>query len=179
MADESQYGDAYARCPYPVRLWQLGMWEAYSGRTRVADSISKILASRAKTSGATNDLLLSRSMSAHAALARGDSAGALRMLTALVATELRDDDLPWNVVLSRGTDRLALAELLLSQGHSKRAIDVASVFDSAWPQIYILYYPASLKLRANAASALGDNEAAARYRNKLTALHGGQAVAVR
>jgi len=177
--DAMKFGAAYERCPFPLRLWQLGVWEARSGRVSVADAIARNLQARAAKSGEVHERLLAKSMASHAALARGDSANAMRMLTELVGEELPSAELSWNVATSRGTDRIALAELLLTRRDYRKAIDVADVFDSEWPQIYILYYPASLSVRADAASALGDNEAAARYRNRLATLRSGRAVAVR
>ncbi len=179
MEDELRFGAGYAGCPFPMRLWQLGIWEARSGRPLVAQSVARTLESRAAKSGEVVERLLAKSMASHAALARGDSADALRMLTELMNAEIPGGDLTWNLAISRGTDRLALAELLLARGNYQRAIDIADVFDSAWPQIYILYYPASLRVLADAASALGDTEAAARYRNRLATLRSGQTVAAR
>ena len=179
MEDEAKYGAGYEGCPFPVRLWQLGVWEARSGRPSVASAVARTLEARAARSGEVQERLLARSMASHAALARGDTPDALRMLTELVGEELPIEDVTWNVAISRGTDRLALAELLAARGNYKRAIDIADVFDSAWPQIYILYYPASLKVRADAATALGDHQAAARYRSRLATLRGGRVVAVR
>jgi len=177
--DEAKYGAGYEGCPFPVRLWQLGVWEARSGRPSVASAVARTLEERAARSGEVQQRLLARSMASHAALARGDTADALKMLTDLVGEELPVEDLTWNVAISRGTDRLALAEVLAARGNHHRAIDIAEVFDSAWPQIYILYYPASLRVRAEAAAALGDQQAAARYRSRLTTLRGGRIVAVR
>ena len=51
------------------------------------------------------------------------------------------------------------------------AIDVATVFESPWPQIYRQYVPASLELRAQAAAALGGLAEAAQYRARVAAIH--------
>jgi hypothetical protein len=67
----------------------------------------------------------------------------------------------------------------MSRGQFQRAIDVANVFDSAWPLIYTLYLPESLQLRAEAAAALGDKQMESRFRARLAALRSDRAVAAR
>jgi hypothetical protein len=56
-------------------------------------------------------------------------------------------------------------------------MDVANVFDAAWPSIYLLYAPASLELRADAATALSYASLASRFKERLAAMRGERAVA--
>ncbi len=175
--DEATYGANYAACPFNVRLFQLGVWEALVGRPRVAEAVARNLAARADKSGIAADRRFAQSAAAFAALARGDSARALLMLHAIVSRPAPGGDLVWDLTLPRGIERLVLARLLAARGDYRKAIDVANVFDAAWPSIYLLYVPASLELRAGAAAALADKALESRFRERLAALRGGLVVA--
>ncbi len=70
-----------------------------------------------------------------------------------------------------------MARLLAARKDYRKALDVANVFDTAWPSIYLLYVPASLELRAGAATALSDDGMAPRFRKRLAALRGERVVA--
>ena len=175
--DEVTYGDNYAKCPYTQRLWQLGVWEALDGRLTVARAIQKDLEARAQRSGLPADGRLARSMAAFAILAAGDSARALEMFRQLIDEPVPGADLAWDFAAPRGSERLMLARLLAAKKDYRKAIDVANVFDAAWPAIYLLYVPQSLQLRAEAAASAGDNDMASRFRNRLAALDGERVVA--
>ncbi len=177
--DRARFGADYLGCPFATRLWALGLWEAHEGQAGVVARIAQELAARAAKSGAARDHLLARSMLAHAALARGDSAGALRLFGELVAAGVPGSDLEWDEATPRGPERLRLAQLLMTRREFRRAIAIASVFDSPWPVVYAVYLPASLELRAEAAAALGDAGLSAHYRGRLAALRGDRTVASR
>jgi len=176
--DAVEFGEHYRNCPYSDRLWVLGLWEIYRGRPDVVAAIGRDLEARARKSGSTYDRLAAGAMLAHVALARADTTEALRRFTAVLSGGVAGDQLIWDPVAPRGSERLALARLLMSRGEYQRAIDVAGVFDSAWPLIYTFYLPESLQLRAEAAAALGDKEMESRFRARLAALRRDQAVAV-
>jgi len=175
--DEVSYGDNYARCPFTQRLWQLGVWEALAGRQSVARAIQRDLQTRAHASRLSADARMSRSMAAYAALAEGDTANALTLFKALVDEPVPGADLAWDVAAPRGSERLMLARLLAAKKDYRKAIDVANVFDAAWPAIYLLYVPQSLQLRADAATAAGDSGLASRFRQRLAEMHGEREVA--
>ena len=175
--DEITYGANYAKCPYVGRLYHLGVWEALTGRPAVAEAISRDLAARAQKSKLPADGRMARSSAAFAALARGDSARALSMLQRIVGEPVPSTDIVWDLVAPRGIERLTLARLLAAKRDYRKALDVANVFDTAWPSIYLLYVPASLELRARAATALSDDGMAAQFKNRLAALRGEQVVA--
>lgn len=78
---------------------------------------------------------------------------------------------------STGLERLTLARLAFAPVDYRKAIDVANVFDAAWPSIYLLYAPASLELRAEAALVLFDAALASRFRNRLATMRGERVVA--
>ncbi|MEO8194071.1 MAG: protein kinase [Gemmatimonadales bacterium] len=175
--DESQFGPAYSREPYVPRLWQLGVWEAMAGRPNVAATIATDLESRARRSGVVADARLARSMAAFATLARGDTAAAESLLAAIVAEPVPGEDIVWDLAAPRGMERLTLARLLAAKGDYRKAIEVANVFDVSWPSIYLLYVPASLELRMQAAAALSDERMTSRFRDRLAALRGERTVA--
>jgi hypothetical protein len=176
--DAVEFGEHYRNCPYSDRLWVLGLWEIFRGRPDVVAAIGRDLEARARKSGSTYDRLAAGAMLAHVALARADTTEALRRFTAVLSGGVAGDQLIWDPMAHRGSERLSLARLLISQGQYQRAIDVAGVFDSAWPLIYTLYLPESLKLRAEAAAALGDKQMESRFRARLAALRSDRAVAV-
>ncbi len=174
--DAAVFGDNYRNCPYGSRLWTLGLWEAHAGRPHVVAAIGRDFEARARTSGSAFDRLAAGAMLAHVALARADTTDALRRFTTVLSEGLSGELLTWEAVAPRGSERLALARLLMSRGEYQRAIDVASVFDAAWPLIHTLYLPESLRLRAEAAAALGDRDQESRFRARLAAVRGDRAV---
>ncbi|HUQ98725.1 MAG TPA: serine/threonine-protein kinase [Gemmatimonadaceae bacterium] len=171
---EVRYGADYASCPYPVLLWQLGVWEALDGRLATARAIQRNLDSTARKTALPATARLARSVAAFTTLAEGDSAKALTRFKALIDEPVPGADLAWDLAAPRGSERLVLARLLAAKKDYRKAIDVANVFDASWPVIYLLYLPPSLELRAVAAEWAGDNDMAARFRSRLDALHKGQ-----
>ena len=63
-----------------------------------------------------------------------------------------------------------LAQLLLARGQAAEALDVAGGFDSPVPVAYLMYLPASLSIRVQAAEQLGDTRLAEAGRARLAAL---------
>ncbi|MEA2723555.1 MAG: eukaryotic-like serine/threonine-protein kinase, partial [Gemmatimonadales bacterium] len=172
---EQRCGPAYRGCPSPFLVWQLAQWATQSGRRAVAAAAARELDARADTSAAPEAVragrLLARSVRAHAALAAGDTMSALGLLDSLLRTPVPgNEETQWNIALPRGLDRLAFARLLLARGDYRQALDVAAVFDSPAPSVYVLYLPESLRLRADAAAALGDRSLASSFQARLDAL---------
>jgi hypothetical protein len=100
-------------------------------------------------------------MSAHVALADGDTTLAIRLFDALTPNASRGAlQHPWE---SLGLERLTLARLLLAREQYAEARKVAASFDSpgATNIINTVFLPASLEIRLQAARAL-DNQAAIR-----------------
>ncbi len=71
------------------RLWFLGVWAAHSGRVDEARVIRDTLSARAATTGDRTTSLVARSMSAHVALADGDTTLAIRLFDALTPNASR------------------------------------------------------------------------------------------
>jgi hypothetical protein len=155
-----------------ARLWLSGIWHARLGNADHVTEIAGVLDSAAAASEPRRERrnrLLAESMLAQAALARSDSAEALRRLGALAPTAPRRR-LASDWWESLAGERLALAELLLERGQFAEALRVASIFDSPTPVIYLIYLPASLSVRLRAAQALGEAALAERFRARLVAL---------
>lgn len=168
--DAVKFGPNYETCQFPLRLWQLGVFEAKAGRANVAQAVARHLVRIADSTQLPLDRMLARSAVAHSTLAAGDTVRALAYFHSVLRENAPGPDLIWNLAAARGPDRLALAQLLVARGDFRRAIDVANVFDSAWPLVYILYYPASLEIRAQAAAGLKDKNLQAVYTKRLAAL---------
>jgi len=177
--DKIQFGEHFVRCPYPNRLWALGLWADHAGATESVAAIGQELERRAQKSGSAYERAGADAMRARVALAHGDTVGAIEQLMGVLSEAIPGDELPWDLTAARGSERLELAQLLMARGEFQRTLDVASVFDSAWPIGYMLYLPGSLRLRSEAAAKLGDAALAARYDHRLAALREGQAVAMK
>ncbi|MFL5494529.1 MAG: protein kinase domain-containing protein [Gemmatimonadales bacterium] len=177
--DEVQFGKHYVKCPYPNRLWVLGLWAAHRGETKTVAAIGRELESRARKSGSAYERAGARAMTAHGALALADTGRAIELLTAALSDPVRGDELEWDPAAPRGQERLQLAQLLMARGEPQRALEVATVFDSALPIVYALYLPASLRLRAEAAAALGNAALRRHYEHRLAAFRDSRAVATR
>jgi hypothetical protein len=164
--DLERYGTEYRKAPSTQRLWVLALWEASQGNRNLVSAIADELDQRARANGSRLDRLLADAVTAHAALAAGDSAGALRRLRVLRPTA-PPDSMPWSLAESLGPERLLLAQLLLANGEAREALAVANVFDSQEPLIYALYRPASLVVRQRAAEQLGNRTLARRFSDLL------------
>ncbi len=174
---KTQCGPGYTKCANPYRVWQLGIWDAHRGHTMEAELAARELASRAardSTPSNNHSLnLLARSVEGHAALARSDTSTAVRLFQASLREAVPGgENIEWDIAKPRGLDRLRLAQLLLAIGEPERALRVADVLDSASPSVYLIYLAESLKLRADAAGAVGNMALAAKYGARLSALRG-------
>jgi Tfp pilus assembly protein PilF len=172
-ADRETWGADYAGCPFPRRLWELGVLEAVDGSLEVAQAVMSDLRRRSEDSTGSYERGLADSMEALVLLARGDTAAAAEALEAVVTNALVLGELAWDEAQPRAFERLTLARLHLALGDPRRALSIASVFDSAWPMVHALYLPASLELRIAAAEALGNDELASEYTARLASLRGG------
>jgi tetratricopeptide (TPR) repeat protein len=175
-------GPSYVSCSNPYIVWQLALWASHIGDAAQSATAARELQRRADTAS-DSDLegslgALARSAAAHATLASGDTATAFRLLEGLLREPLPPGGaIEWDVALPRAPDRLAFARLLAARKDYQRAIAVADVFDSPGSSVYLLYVPASLRLRADAAAALGDRPLADSYKARLDALRGSSSVA--
>jgi len=169
-ADAAVHGRMYARLQFPIRLWELGVFEAKRGNVDIAQAVADDLAKGDGSGSDERRRQLARSVEARVALARGDTSNALALLNDVVPPVAPGDALAWDEALSGGADRLEYAQLLSSRGDHRRAIDVANVLDSPGPFSYPLYLVPSLQVRLDAAVALGDRALTSRFRTRLDAL---------
>jgi len=153
-----------------IELWFLGSWVAHRGGAAEAEEMSERILRNAAAGNPRRDSLLAASLQARAALARGDSAEAIRQLRVLTPTAPSHQDLTWDPWESLGGERLLLAQMLLAQRQDAAALDVAGGFDSPVPVSYLMYLPASLSVRVQAAEQLGDTRLAQVSRQRLAAL---------
>jgi eukaryotic-like serine/threonine-protein kinase len=153
-----------------VRLWFLGLWEARRGDVGRLRIIETSLARKADSSGSRQDRLLSDIIAAHAALARGDSADAVRRLAALRAVTTRTQAV-WSGWGALSFEHLALARLLQAAGDQNGALAEVATFDAPAPPITSwLCQPGAYVVGVRAAEALGKKDLAARYRARLRAI---------
>ncbi|HEV7594141.1 MAG TPA: serine/threonine-protein kinase [Gemmatimonadaceae bacterium] len=169
-ADSARLGADFSRSPFSNRLWLLGVWAARDGRLDAAAGAARELSRRADSTHNPRDRRYAESVLAHAAIAAHDTARAFALLTPLVGASIPDDELQWDESASMADERLLLAQLLFSRGDAKGALDVASVFDSTQPAVFLLYLTPSLELRIRAAQALGDDRLASRFRARLASM---------
>ena len=171
-ADSARHGPAYAGLAFGNRLWELGLFEAKRGNLEAAAGVAAELEARAHRAELQRGRLLATSLRAHIALAHADTGRALQLFDALVPALAPGDLLRYDEAEPFGAERLELARLLVARGEYRRAIDIANVFDSAWPVVHTLYLRPSLRLRMDAAAALGDSRLEAQFRVRLEALEG-------
>ena len=149
-----ELGPAYDALTDATDIWILAVWAARRGSAGLAGQFSTILAARAGATGLRKDSVLSESATAHAALAAGDTSGALARLVTLVSRPAPVEDLNWDIGAPLGFDRLVLGRLLIQRQEYAKAIGVLDVLDSPMPAVFPLYRRASLTARIEAADAL-------------------------
>jgi hypothetical protein len=152
------------------QLWFLGIWDSHRGHPDEARVIRDTLQARASRTGGRRTTLTAKSLSAHVALAEGDTTRAIELFTSLTPTASRRTlQHPWE---SLGLERLVLARLLFATGQYVEAQKVAATFDSpgATNIMNILFLPASLDIRLEIARALNDRASAQTIAERLNEL---------
>jgi len=171
-SDSVQYGATYLTLPYSRRLWELGLLQARTGSVDVAASAAAELERRSASPDSGIQPGAAQSLHAFVQLARGDSSGAERELSALITAAPIAEEYQWDEAGSLAAERLTLALLLQARGASQQAIEVASVLDSRWHLMHLQYLAPSLALRARAARSLGNSPLEQHYQARLAALRG-------
>lgn len=151
--------------PAATQLWAVGAWSARRGRPAATDR-ALTLARERRTGGTPGDSLLVAALEGWQALASGDTAAAITRFSGLVPVA-PPGELAWGVWQSLAAEHLALAELLLAGGDFAGALRAAAVLEHPQPAVHRAYLPASLRLRASAAQALGQPDEAARLDRRL------------
>lgn len=158
----------YAEMP-SYRLWYHNTWESHRRNIANLTAIDAALGNNAAKSGSADDRFFANVASAHLALARNDSADALRKLRALDPRGA-PNDIAWGLWEPLAAERLTLARLLLARGEFQEALRVAETFDHPQPVIDLIFLPESLVLRLKAARALHDVKLERLYRERLALL---------
>lgn len=146
--------------------WLHGVWSIEKGDMEAARVHYRYLADSVRIEGQRHHRLLAESLTAHLALAEGDTAAALEVFRTLRPNAPRRI-MWWRRVEPLPLDRLRLAEIMLARSEYDEAIVVASGFDHHQPAIYVTFVPRSLVIRIEAARALGRDDLVARYRARL------------
>lgn len=162
--DSARFGADFRGAPYTLRLWLNGVWAAVDGRVATAQAVAAELGVRAARDGRRADSVMTESLLAHVALARADTTDATKRFSALLHRPIPYEGVSWDEAPSLGLERLTLGRLLLARRQFAEARAVLEVLDSAQPAVFPLYAPAALRLRAEAAAALGDAAQAAALR---------------
>ncbi|MGH7718426.1 MAG: protein kinase domain-containing protein [Gemmatimonadaceae bacterium] len=152
-----------------TRLWYNGIWQAHRrdvGRLTAIVNAMEALDGRPGVRGVRT---LAAALSARLAVLLADSTRALAYLRT-ISPHATPREISWGFWEPLAGERLLLSELLMARHEYEEALRVADGFDHPQPIVYLLYLPASLRLRIDAAEKLGRSEAAARYRNRLQAL---------
>ena len=163
------YGEHYETASTLMR-WLMGVWHLRRGEPHIAEPIVGSVIETARETGGRRDRLLADALSAHLALARGDTSDAVARLRVL-RPNAPLGDLAWNLVEPLAVERLLLARLLLALGEYDEAYDVAAAFDHPIPVMYVAFVPASLLIRIEAAEASRRGEDAGRNRERFARLH--------
>jgi len=150
-----------------TQIWAIGAWQAMEGRSeRVIWALGEAERLASSEEGRTpSDSLLVDVLSAWVALVQADTATAIDRFAALTPVA-PPSELEWGIWQSLGAERLMLARLWLARGEYENALRVAEYIDHAQPVIYIAYLPESLRVRVQAAEALGHGSEAAEYRRR-------------
>ena len=159
---------SYGRASVPA-LWHLANWETRQKNLARVSEIARVLQQKSDSSHSRRDILVTRAVAARQHLLEGDSAGALRMLSALAPTATRDE-LAWQPWESLGPERMQLAQLLFARGELERARRVAAELDATEPLSYPLYLRESLDLRRRIATAMNKRRLIQEYDRRLERL---------
>ena len=149
------------------QLWLSGVW--LSEQHRITDA-ERVHYEAVRRSGARASPI-ARSLDARLQLARGDTMRAMEILERN-APRASKSDLTWYPYESLVADRILLAQLYLARGRPWDAIEWASVADAPAVLADVVFLPASLRIRALAADAVGDQRLARESRRRLGALQG-------
>ncbi len=168
--DSVAYGRALATAPETNKIFRTALYEVSGGDTVRAALLQQTLQQRAAMPDSQLLQWYADAIRAHVSLARGDSAAAAAALQQVLSAPLVTDNLQWDLTSSRALQRLTLARLLLARGRAQDAWNVANVFDSPAAMAPLVFVPASLELRAEAAKQLGDVAAEQQFRSRYAAI---------
>ena len=153
-------------------IWLAGAWSAELDNVGTTEAMH-----RAAVRRHGRESPLARSLEGRLALARSDTAAAIAILAANAPAAPKHliPSMPWQSLVA---DRILLAQLYLARRLPYEAIETASVVDAPAVLADIVFLPMSLRIRAEAADMVGDQQLARESRQRLEALTGaGKALA--
>jgi len=155
-----------------THLWAVGAWRGFRGQPeRTAAALETARGFAAEPTATAKDTLLVDVLVAWHAMAEADTAAAISALEALTPVD-PPTGLAWRVWEGLGAERVLLAQLYLARGDFERAIEVATVLDHPQPIAFLPFRPQSLRIRAAAAEALGQEADASAYSQRLDRFRG-------
>lgn len=166
------WGPDYDSVAGPVTVWSVALGNALEGNLLRIEALDRRIQAQAREAETPQNTLMARSVAARRALAEGDTADALRILSSLKPSAPRwalDDGLPDALA----PDRITLAQLYMDVGRPADAYRTAAVFDHPQSLMFLPFLARSLDLRLRAARALGGSpwaQRAAEARRRLEAL---------
>jgi hypothetical protein len=157
----ARYGELYQGISLQTR-WLLAAWHAHRRDTvRVKNLRAALLAETPVTPWP-----LRAALDGHLALARGDSAGAVRSFREL-RSNVPAGVLEWGLVDPFAIERWVAASFALARSDFVEAERLASAFDHPSPVMYLPFVPGALALRIRAAEGLKRRELLAQYQERL------------
>ena len=163
------WGDDYQGATSSGLLALLGLWRVHLGDVERVARIIDDLDRRSQENEDARAADFSRALSAHLLYMNGDTTAAIDALRS-ITPRARREILDWDWMEPFPYERLKLAELLLARGEYEEAHQVATVFDHPTPIIYLPFVPASLRVRYEAAQAMGRSDLAEAYYQRLLRL---------
>jgi hypothetical protein len=159
-----QFGEGYQGISIETR-WLLAAWHAHERDTIHLRQVSRSLLADSKSSS----LPIREALAGDFALARGDTAAAVRSFRALrinVGSALID----WGLIESLAPERLVSARFALSRGDFALAGHLAAIFDHAAPVVYPAFLPSALEIRRRAAEGMGRADLVRLYQARIRRL---------
>ncbi len=138
-------------------LWAMGTWHALRGEAERVSEFANAARGRAQTASPDSVAvytLLSDVLDAWATFARDDLDEALVRFAALTPTG-PPDALQWTLWEPLGAERLVLARLRMEAGDHEGVLQAAAALDHPQSIVYVAFVDESLRLRVQAAEALG------------------------
>jgi tetratricopeptide (TPR) repeat protein len=168
----SRFGEEYTGVSLETRCI-LAHWLAHQRDTVRLRKLSRSLAAEAKSTR----LPLRRMLDGHLALARADTAGAVRIFRSL-RVNVPVVEIEWGLMESLALERWILAEFAVSRGEFAEAHLLSSVFDHPTPVAYLPFVPEALTIRLRAAQGLGRRDLVTHYQARLRQLRDPEDIAL-
>jgi hypothetical protein len=164
----AKYGAGYEGVS-PQTRWLLAAWAAHHRDTLALQQLH----AAALLQPRNDELPFQEALSGFLAIARADTAAAVRIFSAL-RFDVPAEVLEWGLVEPLAVERLVLAESALARRDFGEALRITGVFDHPAPVAYLPFIPQALSIRLQAARGLDQPDLVNRYqsRMRLLQIHG-------